>query len=160
MERHDNVARTVADVITRQAGIPTRLEQWVPTMQRTTASGAIQNARLDVVLTLDGQPTYIDVSIVSPFSRKPDDLAAAARTPGYMAKLAERGKFNRYPGHKLIPFVLETTGRPGQQARKFIQGLFRDHPTPALAIRNAWACIQSTLHTSISLQQLKVIKGS
>ena len=84
--RHDAVVRTLATVITSKAGIPTILEQWIPTMQRTLANGRREQARLDVVLTLDGQPTYIDVAIVTPCSTKPEDLAAATCKPGHMAK--------------------------------------------------------------------------
>ena len=37
-----------------------------------------------------------------------------------------RTKFDRYTHINLVPFILETTGRPGPQARKFINFLLRD----------------------------------
>ena len=63
-----------------------------------------------------------------------------------MAKGAEKGKFGRYPHINLVPFILETTGRPGPHARKFISN-------PPLAIRDTWSAIQSVLHSAISKQQ-------
>ena len=157
--RHDAVARTLATLITSKTGIPTRLEQWIPTMQRTLANGRREQARFDVVLTWDGQPAHIDVAIVTPYSTKPEDLVAAANKPGHMAKKEERNTFCRYQGHKLILFVLETTGRPGEQAKKFIHNLFRYTPNAAQQVKDTWACIQATLHTHISLTQLKTVKS-
>ena len=52
-------------------------------------------------------------------------------------------------------FFLETTGRPGPQARKFICYLLRDADNPPLAIRDTWSTIQSVLHSAISKQQLR-----
>ena len=43
-----------------------------------------------------------------------------------MAKRAEKTKFDRYPHINLVPFILETTGRPGPHARKFINYLLRN----------------------------------
>ena len=157
MHRHDAVVRCLADLVQKIGGKQTRVEQWIPTMQRTNARGERECARLDVVFLDNGQPTYLDVAIVAPFSTDPGMLAAAAVKPGYMARRAERGKFNRYPGHRLVPFVLETTGRPGQHAKKFIRALVQDHPTPAIAARDVWACIQNVLHSTISQQQLRAV---
>ena len=46
-----------------------------------------------------------------------------------LAKRAEKNKFDRYPHINLVPFILETTGRPGPHARKFINFLLRDADT-------------------------------
>ena len=56
------------------------------------------------------------------------------------------------PASTLIPFILETTGRPGYHAQKFIEYLYSDTDHPPTAIREAWAAIQTTLHNSISKQ--------
>ena len=71
-----------------------------------------------------------------------------------MAKRAEKNKFDRYPHINLVPFILETTGRPGPHARNFISYLMRDTDNPPLAIRDTWSAIQSVLHSAISKQQL------
>ena len=62
--------------------------------------------------------------------------------------------FDRYLHINLVPFILETTGRPGPHARKFISNLVKDADNPPLAIRDTWSAIQSVLHSAISKQQL------
>ena len=85
-----------------------------------------EHARMDLVFNLHGSITYLDVSIVAPFSCNPSLVAAASTKPGLMAKRAEKAKFDGYPHINLVPFVLETTGRPGSHAKKFINYLLRD----------------------------------
>ena len=108
---------------------------------------------MDLVFNLNGSVTYLDVSIVAPFSCNPSLVSAASTKPSLMAKRAEKNKFDRYPHINLVPFILETTGRPGPHARKFIY-LMRDADNPPPAIRDIWSNIQSKLHSAISKQQL------
>ena len=98
--------------------------------------------------------TYIDVAIVTPFSPSPGLIAATSARPGHMAMRAEKIKFERYPHINLVPFILETTGRPGYHAKKFISTLMKDADNPSLAIRDTWSAVQSVLHSAISKQQL------
>ena len=109
---------------------------------------------MDLVFNLNGSVTYLDVSIVARFSCNPSLVSAASTKPGLVAKRAEKNKFDRYPHINLVPFILETTGRPGPHARKFISYLMRDADNPPLAIRDTWSAIQSVLHSAISKQQL------
>ena len=74
-----------------------------------------------------------------------------------MAEREEKKKFARYPRINLVPFILETTGRPGFHAQKFIKLLFADTDHPPTAIRDAWAGIQTTLHGCLSKQQLRAV---
>ena len=97
-------------------------------------NGQSEYARMDLVFNLNGSVTYLDVSFVAPFSCSPFLVSASTR-PGYMAKRAEKSKFNRYPHIYLVPFILETTGRPGPHIRKFISYLMRDADNPPQAIR-------------------------
>ena len=73
------------------------------------------------------------------------------------AKREEKKKFDRYTCINLVPFILESTRRPGYHARKFIKHLYDDTDHPPTAIRDAWAAIQTTLHNSISKQQLLAV---
>ena len=75
------------------------------------------------------------------------------KTRIYGQERAEKTKFDRYPHINLVPFILETTGRPGPHARKFINYLLRDADNPPIAVRDTWS-IQSVLHSAISKQQL------
>ena len=113
-------------------------------------NGRTQHARMDLVLNLNGSVTYLDVSIVAPFSCNPSLVSAASTKPRLMAKRAEKNKFDRYPHINLVPFILETTSRPGPHARKFINNLMRDADNPPLAIRDTWSAIRSALHSAIS----------
>ena len=129
------------------------IEQEVPALTRVV-NGQTEHARMDLVFNLNGSVTYLDVSIVAPFSCSPSLVSAASTKPGLMAKRAEKNKFDRYPHINLVPFILETTGRPGPHARKFISYLLRDAEHPPLAVRDTWSTIQSVLHSAISKQQL------
>ena len=113
-----------------------------------------EHARMDLVSNLNLSTTYLDVAVVAPFSSNPALVAAASTRPGYMAKRAEKTKFDRYPHVNLAPFILETTGGPGHHAKKFISNLMKDAGNPPLAIRDTWPAIQSVLHSAISNQQL------
>ena len=151
--RHAAVGRCLADVIQSLSGVKVFIEQEVLALIRVV-NGQTAHARMDLVFNLNGSVTYLDVSIVAPFSCSPSLVSAASTKPGLMAKRAEKNKFDRYPHINLDPFILETTGRPGPHARKFISYLLRDSDNPPLAIRDTWSTIQSVLHSAISKQQL------
>ena len=151
--RHAAEARCLADVIQSHSGAKVFVEQEVPALTRVV-NGQTEHARMDLVFNLNGSVTYLDVSIVAPFSCNPSVVSAASTRPGHMAKRAEKSKCDRYSHINLVPFILETTGRPIPHARKFISYLMRDADNPPLAIRDTWSAIQSVLHSAIFKQQL------
>ena len=81
---------------------------------------------MDIVFNLHGQTYYIDTAVITPFSANAGLISAASARPGYMAKREEKKKFDRTSRINLIPFILETTRRPGYHAQKFIKHLFSD----------------------------------
>lgn len=103
VQRHDAVVRCLANLIQTYKNTQARVEQWVPTMQRTAPGN---QTRLAVVFIDNACPAYLDVAIVAPYSADAALMTAAAAKAGYMARRAEINKFSRYPGHKLTPFVL------------------------------------------------------
>ena len=135
------------------SGAKVFIEQEVPALTRVV-NGQTEHARMDLVFNLDGSVTYLDVSIVASFSCNPSLVSAASTKPGLVPKSAEKNKFDRNSHINLVPFILETTDRPGPQARKFISYFMRDADNPPLAIRDTWSAIQSVLHSAISKQQL------
>ena len=151
--RHAALARCLADIIQTHSGVKVFIEQEVPALTRDV-NGQTEHARMDLVFNLNGSITYLDVSIVAPFSCSPSLVSAASTKPGLMANRAEKTKFNRYPHINLVPFILETTGRPGPHAKNFINYLLRDADNPPIAVRDTWSTIQSVLHSAISKQQL------
>ena len=104
-------------------------------------NGQVEHARMDLVFDHNGSTTYLDVANGTPFSSSPALIAAASTRPGHMAKRAEKVKFDRYPHVNLVPFILETTGRRGHHAKKFISNLMKDADNPPLAIRDTWSAI-------------------
>ena len=156
-QRHSALARCLADLITTHTGTKAHIEQSIPGLAHTDQHGQIELARMDIVVALRGVTYYIDTAIVSPFSSNVSLMTAASARPGYMAEREEKKKFDRYPRINLVPFILESTGRPGYHARKFIKHLYDDTDHPPTAIRDAWAAIQTTLHNSISNQQLRAV---
>ena len=112
---------------------------------------------MDIVFDLYGRTHYIDTAVVTPFSSNAGLIATVSTRPSCMAKREEKKKFDRYPRINLVEFILETTGRPGYHAQKFIKHLFSDTDHPPTAIRDAWAAIQTTLHSCISKQQLRAV---
>ena len=147
--RRAAVARCPADVTHSHSGTEVFIEQEVPALTRVV-NGQRDHARMDLVFFLNGSATYLDVSIVAPFSCNPSLVAAASTRPGHTAKRAEKTKFGIYPHINIVPFILETTGRPGPHARKFTGNLLRDADNPPLSISDTWSAIQSVLHSALS----------
>ena len=133
-KNHAAVARCLADVIHSQSGTKVFIEQEIPALTRVV-NGQSEHARMDLVFNLNGTITYLDVSVVAPFSCNPSQVSAASTRPGHKAKGAQKSKFDRYPHINLVPFILETTSRPGPHARKFISYLLQDADNPPPAIK-------------------------
>ena len=103
--RHAALARCLADIIHSHIGVKVFIEQEVPALTRVV-NGQTEHARMDLVFNLNGSITYLDVSIVAPFSCNPSLVSAASTKPGLMAKRAEKTKFDRYPHINLVPLFL------------------------------------------------------
>ena len=87
--RHAAVARCLADVIHSQSGTKVFIEQEVPALSRVV-NGQRELARMELVFNLNGSVTYLDVSIVDPFSCNPSLVSAASTRAGHMAKELKR----------------------------------------------------------------------
>ena len=139
-------------------GAQVHIEQTVLGLPREPQPGAQpERARMDVVFNLRDHTSYIDTAVVTPFSSNAGLISEASARPGYMAKLEDKKEFDRYPRINLVPFILKTTGRPGYHAQKFIKHLYSDTKHPPTASRHGWTAIQTTLHNSISKQQLRAV---
>ena len=65
--RHAALARCLADIIQSRSGVKVFIEQEVPALTRVV-NGQTEHDRMDLVFNLNGSVTYLDVSIVAPFS--------------------------------------------------------------------------------------------
>ena len=83
--RHAAMARCLADIIHSHSGVKVFIEQEVPALTRVV-NGQTEHARMDLVFNLDGSITYLDVSIVAPFSCNPSLVSAASTKPGLWPK--------------------------------------------------------------------------
>ena len=157
-QRYSALARCLADLVTTHTGAKVHLEQTIPGLPcEPHLEAQPEGARMDIVFNLHGQRYYIDTAAVTPFSSSPALIATASTRPGYMAKREDKKKFDRYPRINLVPFILETTGRPGYHAQKLIKLLFSDTDHPPTAIRDSWAATQTTLRSCISKQQPRAV---
>ena len=87
--RHAALARCLADVIQSHSGVQVFIEQEVLALTRVV-NGQTEHARMDLVFNFNGSVTYLDVSIVAPFSCSPSLVSAASTKTGQMAKRAEK----------------------------------------------------------------------
>ena len=78
--RHAALGRCFADVIQSHSGAKVIIEQEVPALTRVV-NGQTEHARMDLVFNLNGSVTYVDVSIVAPFSCNPSVVSAASTKP-------------------------------------------------------------------------------
>ena len=86
--RHAAVGRCLADVIQSHSGVKVFIEQEVPALTRVV-NGHTEHARMDLVFNLNGSVTYLDVSIVAPFSCSPSLVSAPSTKPGLMEESRE-----------------------------------------------------------------------
>ena len=128
--RHAAVGRCHADVIQSHGGVKVFIEQEVPALTRVV-NGQTEHARMDLVFNLNGSVTYLDVSIVAPFSCSPSLVSAASTKPGLMAKRAEKSKFDKYPHINLVPSFLRPQARlahmPGNSSTIYCEMLITCH---------------------------------
>ena len=84
-----------------------------------------------------------------------DVTPAAARRPGEAARRAERQKHARYPGDRLTPFVVETPGRLGGEARQWLLRQVRTLPGDQQAgeLARAYRVISCAVQAQLALQR-------
>ena len=147
------IGRCLADLITKHTGTKVSIETNRPKV--FLESPNLVHRRK--VLAWTGSTCCIDTAIVTPFSSSAGLILTASGRQGFTAKRVEKSKFDRYPHINLVPFVPETTGRPGYHTQKFIKALYLDTDHRPTVTSDTWAAIQTTLHNSISKQQLRAV---
>ena len=140
--KHAAVGRCLADVIQSHSGVKVFIEQEVPALTRVV-NGQTEHARMDLVFNFNGSVTYVDVSIVAPFSCSPSLVCSQHKTRTY-GQESRKEQIRQVSTHQPRSF---------HHAKKFISYLLRDADKPPLAVKDTWSTIQSVLHSAISKQQ-------
>ena len=114
--RHDLIVQVVYDYI-RKMGIAARKEVMI---------NPSKDWRVDVLAHIDGVTYWLDVNITEPSSPSFLAMGSGAR-PGVAARFAEKRKFSQWnrrspgPDVKILPLVMETSGRLGGHFKKFLK---------------------------------------
>ena len=84
-------------------------------------------------------------------------LATAAKRDGEAARRGEREKHLRYPGDRLVPFVLECGGRLGGEARQWLRSHVAELPedTQLQEVTRAYKVVSCALQGQIARQLRK-----
>ena len=100
-----------------------------PVHREVEITGARQPAKMDVVLNRGSGKFYIDVAVTNPACHTNIQIGAATK-PDAASESREKMKTQKYfyvpnlPGegpHYFVPFIIESTGRLGKQAIKFLK---------------------------------------
>ena len=150
--RHATVARCLADVIQSHSGAKVFIEQEIPALTRVVNGPLSMRAWISSSTFTAQSHFWMSPLLLLSLATQPWSQQPAQNHDSWPN--AEKKTFDRYPHIDLVPVILETTGRPGPHARKFISYLMRDADNPPPAIRDTWSAIQSVLHSAISKQQL------
>ena len=124
------------------------IERAVPALARVV-NGQLKHARVDLVLKTQWFYHVPGCCHCVSFFQQPGPHCSSQ---GHMAKRAEKTKCDRYP--HIDKVILDTAGRPGHHAKKFIGKLMKEADNPPLAIRDTRSAVESVLHSASSKQQL------
>ena len=107
-----------------QMGYLAHREQHIPELDDTDTEGQPRRAIMDITTTINDRQYLIDISVTDAVSDCPTRTNSRSRTDATAAKERETQKRTRYNNdHRLIPFVLETGGRWGPTAEKWIKNV-------------------------------------
>ena len=129
LRRHGRVGRVLGSFLTRWRHEVPLYEQRVPAWDRLNSQGETERAVLDLQYQDEDGTRWIDGSIRHPAAGTAAHVRLAARRDGEASRRGERDKHTRYPGDRLVPFVVEVGGRTGAEGRHWLHSLTRDLPT-------------------------------
>ena len=133
MQRHGKICRGVGSLVKRWTLSAPLFEQRVVAWDRQSRSrapgtDALERAVLDVEYQADDGRMWLDISVRHPAAGSTSEVTAAAKRDGEAARRGEREKHTRYPGDRLVPFVVKSGGRLGGEARQWLRALVAQLP--------------------------------
>ena len=157
LRKHDEIKDTVADnVMSGDAMEVTHVEQVLP-----HAASDRAEPRLDVCVRAGNhRAQHIDVTVYSPFTVAALRAGSATRA-GVAASIAEADKRRDYPGIDVIPFCLETLGRPSDSAAALVRRSYSKHSEHRAArIAEFWQDLSCVLQRHNAEAVLAAAHGS
>ena len=162
VRRHGRMIKGVGSLVSRWRLAEPLFEQRVPSWDRQSRSqrvdrDPIERAILDVEYPDDDGRKWMDISIRHPAAGSAAEVATAARRPGEAARKGEREKHARYPGDRLVPFIVECGGRLGGEARQWLREQVQQLPSDiqATELSRAYRIVSCALQGQIARQLRK-----
>ena len=159
VRKHARLSRLTGSLLKRWRFEEPLYEQRVPTWDRDridnrTGQPYVERAVLDIEYLDDDGRRWLDVSIRHSAAGSDADIRRAAKRGGEASRRGEREKHARYEGDRLVPFVLETHGRIGAEARYWLNSQISRLPPDqqAAELQRAYKCLSSTLQTQLARQ--------
>ena len=117
----------------------------------------MERAILDVEYSEDDGRVWLDISVRHSAAGNNSELSTAARRDGEAARRGEREKHTRYPGDRLVPFVVECGGRLGGEARQWLRDQVRQLPedTQSKELARAYKVVSCAVQGQIARQLRK-----
>ena len=159
--RHDGCRDTLADWCSQTFRADAKTEQHIPHWDRQGPRG-LERAILDVVLVENPAapgPIHFDLSVIEATSTDAAEARARARKPGLAALQREREKHRRYPGEFMLPAILESGGRWGNEFRRWAKAALPPDSTRALALADLRQRLAVSLQRGIAAALLGSSNG-
>ncbi len=159
---HHQLRDYMAELVALHTGAPTLTEQVVAAWNKVEPPspafphGRTILARLDVSGFVAGRRTHIDVGYRSAATDNQEELSRRAVDDGRAASCYVTEKRRRYPpqanpGEGLVPFILETLGRPSREAEAFLRALAPADPARrSNMLAAAWQSISIITQTRLA----------
>lgn len=160
LRRHARLGRVLGSFLTRWRHEAPLFEQRVPAWDRLDGDGHTERAVLDLQYQDEDGARWIDGSIRHPAAGSAAHVQLAARRDGEASRRGERDKHTRYPGDRLVPFVLEVGGRVGAEGRHWLRSLTRDLPADqqTAELTRAYKAVSCVLQSEVA-RQLRTSAG-
>ena len=162
VRRHGRTCKGVGSLVSRWTSAAPLFEQRVPAWDRQSRSqqagrDPVERAVLDLEYQAEDGRIWLDISVRHPAAGSTSELAAAARRDGEAARRGEREKHTRYPGDRLVPFVLECGGRLGGEARHWLSSHVVQLPadTQQQELTRAYKVVSCALQGQVARQLRK-----
>ncbi|CAK0790897.1 unnamed protein product [Prorocentrum cordatum] len=128
VRRHDGSRDLVAARLVADLHAPVRTEQRCHHLDKLKPDGTMSEARLDIVVELEGTTFFLDVAIVDVLSTDSALERQRASRDGAAACRMEDEKRTKYPSANVVPLVIESYGRINVSGMAWLRRAYRDKP--------------------------------